>query len=86
MAVRHYHHHYHFSYLTSKKRHFSSTLIVILGLTLILLALFHYVTPQSSLNLNELSPTIILLASFNTLFRLLVAYVLSLVFRFRLRF
>jgi NitT/TauT family transport system permease protein len=79
MAVRHYHHHYHFSYLTSKRRHFSSTLIVILGLTLILLALFHYVTPQSSLNLNQLSPTIILLASFNTLFRLLVAYVLSLV-------
>ena len=28
MAIRHYHHHYHFSYLTSKKRHFSSVLIV----------------------------------------------------------
>jgi NitT/TauT family transport system permease protein len=78
MAVRHYHHHYHFSYLTSKKRHFSSTLIVIAVLTLILLVLFHYFTPQRALNLNQLSPTVILLASFNTLFRLLVAYALSL--------
>jgi NitT/TauT family transport system permease protein len=79
MAIRHYHHHYHFSYSTSKKRHFSATLIVIAVLTLILLALFHYLTPQRVLNLSDLSPTMILLASFNTLFRLLVAYVLSLV-------
>jgi NitT/TauT family transport system permease protein len=78
MAIRHYHHHYHFSYLTSKKRHFSATLIVIALLTLTLIAVFHYVTPQRALNLKELSPTIILLASFNTLFRLLVAYILSL--------
>ena len=79
MAVRHYHHHYHFSYLTSKKRHFSATLIVIAILTLIFLVLFHYVTPQRALNLKELSPTIILLASFNTLFRLLVAYTFALI-------
>ncbi|HUD09698.1 MAG TPA: ABC transporter permease subunit, partial [Patescibacteria group bacterium] len=78
MAIRHYHHRYHFSYLTSKKRHFSAALIVIAALTLILLALFHYLTPQRVLDLNDLSPTIILLASFNTLFRLLVAYTLSL--------
>jgi len=80
MAIRHYHHHYHFSYLTSKKRHFSATLIVIVFLIIILLALFHYVTPQRTLNLRELSPSIIFLASFNTLFRLLIAYVFSLIF------
>jgi NitT/TauT family transport system permease protein len=79
MAIRHYHHHYHFSYLTSKKRHFSATLIVIAILTVIFLALFNFVTPQSTLNLKDLSPTIILLASFNTLFRLLISYVFSLV-------
>ena len=80
MAIRHYHHHYHFSYLTSKKRHFSSTLIVISVLTLILIVLFRYITPQNALNLKDLSPTIILLASFNTLFRLLVAYAFALTF------
>jgi NitT/TauT family transport system permease protein len=80
MAVRHYHHHYHFSYLTSKKRHFSATLIVIATLTLIFITLFKFVTPQSTLDLKDLSPTIIFLASFNTLFRLLIAYVFSLIF------
>jgi NitT/TauT family transport system permease protein len=80
MAIRHYHHHYHFSYLTSKKRHFSATLIVIAILTVIFLALFNFVTPQRTLNLKDLSPTIILLASFNTLFRLLISYVFALVF------
>jgi NitT/TauT family transport system permease protein len=80
MAIRHYHHHYHFSYLTSKKRHFSSVLIVIAILTVIFLALFNFVTPQRSLNLGQLSPTVILLASFNTLFRLLISYVFALIF------
>lgn len=78
MAIRHYHHHYHFSYLTSKKRHFSATLIVIAIVTFIFLVLFHYLTPHKALDLNQLSPTIILLATFNTLFRLLVSYVASL--------
>jgi NitT/TauT family transport system permease protein len=79
MAIRHYHHHYHFSYLTSKKRHFSSVLIVIAVLTLILLALFKFITPQNTLNLKQLSPTVILLASFNTIFRLLISYVFALI-------
>jgi NitT/TauT family transport system permease protein len=80
MAIRHYHHHYHFSYTTSKKRHFSSTLIVIAILTIIFVALFNFATPQRSLNLKELSPTIIFLASFNTLFRLLISYIFALIF------
>jgi NitT/TauT family transport system permease protein len=79
MAVRHYHHHYHFSYLTSKKRHFTATVIVIAVLTLILLTLFRYLTPERSVNLDQLSPTIIFLATFNTLFRLLIAYICALV-------
>jgi NitT/TauT family transport system permease protein len=80
MAIRHYHHHYHFSYTTSKKRHFSSTLIVIAILTIIFVALFNFATPLRSLNLKELSPTIIFLASFNTLFRLLISYIFALIF------
>src|ERR1035437_1271198 len=79
MAIRHYHHHYHFSYLTSKKRHFSATLIVISILTIILLSLFRLLTPERSVNLNQLSLAIIFLATFNTLFRLLIAYFFALI-------
>lgn len=79
MAIRHYHHHYHFSYLTSKKRHFTAVLVVIVALTLIFIALFDYITPHKTLNLNDVSPTIIFLATFNTLFRLLFSYFFSLV-------
>ena len=79
MAIRHYHHHYHFSYLTSKKRHFSAVLIVIVVLTLIFIALFDYIAPHKTLNLNEVSPSIIFLATFNTLFRLLFSYFFALI-------
>jgi NitT/TauT family transport system permease protein len=52
--------------------------IVITILTLIVLALLRFVAPQSKVNPGELSPVIIFVASFNTLFRLLVAYIFSL--------
>jgi len=78
MAIRHYHHHYHFSYLTSKKRHFSSVLIVIAIVTAIILALFRFAEPENTIKLSQLSLTVILLASFNTIFRLLVSYVFAL--------
>lgn len=79
MAIRHYHHHYHFSYLTSKRRHFSSLLIVIGILTLILLTALHFLSPQNSLNINELSAEVIFFATFNTLFRLFFSYFFALV-------
>lgn len=79
MAIRHYHHHYHFSYLTSKKRNFSSILIVIAILTILFLVLFRILTPERAVNLSQLSPTIIFIATFNTLFRLLLAYVVALI-------
>jgi NitT/TauT family transport system permease protein len=78
MAIRHYHHHYHFSYVTSKKRHFTSLLIVIAIITLIFLVLFRVLTPQNTINLKQLSPQDLFFASFNTLFRLFVSYVLAL--------
>ncbi len=79
MAVRHYHHHYHFSYLTSKKRHFSSVLIVIAVITLIILTVLHVLSPQQGINLNQISWEMVVFATFNTLFRLLISYFLSLV-------
>ena len=79
MAIRHYHHHYHFSYLTSKKRHFTSLIVVLTVITIILILLFKFLNPQSEVNLKDLSYQDILLASFNTLFRLFVSYVFALV-------
>ncbi len=79
MAVRHYHHHYHFSYLTSKKRHFSSVLIVIAILSLVIIAILHFLSPQTGINIEQISPQIIFFATYNTLFRLLVAYFVSLI-------
>ena len=79
MAVKHYHHHYHFSYTTSKKRHFSSLLIVIGIITFLFIVLFRLLTPQNAIEFRQLSAIDIFYASFNTLFRLFVSYVLSLV-------
>jgi NitT/TauT family transport system permease protein len=80
MAIRHYHHHYHFSYLTSKKRHFTATFIVIAIISIILMALFNFLTPGKTLNLKELSFYILFAATVNTLFRLLVSYCIALIF------
>ena len=79
MAIRHYHHHYHFSYFTSKKRHFTSLLIVISIITLILLTILHFLSPLTSINIKQLSWETITFATLNTLYRLLVSYVLSVI-------
>ena len=80
MAIRHYHHHYHFSYLTTKKRHFAAVLTVSVVLTAIILIAMHFLTPNKSVSINQISPQIIFIATLNTLFRLLFSYVLSLIF------
>jgi NitT/TauT family transport system permease protein len=78
-TVRHYHHHFHFSYLTSPKRHFTSTLVVLFLLIFLFLLFIHFVTPQNGLNLDQISFPQILLASIFTLSRLFIAYILGLI-------
>jgi len=78
VAVKHYHNHYKFSYPTSFKRHFLSLGAVLLFIILILLFIVHSASPQSSNDLNQISLLTIILASANTLFRLIIAYLLSL--------
>lgn len=80
MAIRHYHHHYHFSYLTSKKRHFSSLVIVIGVITVFLLTILHFLSPQQGINIKQLSFEVIFFATLNTLFRLFFSYFFSLIF------
>ena len=77
-TVKHYHNHYRFSYNTSLKRHFSSVILVILFLIFIFLSIFHFLAPQQSFNLNEISYADIFYASLGTLFRLSAAYAISL--------
>ncbi len=78
--VRHYHHLYHFSYLTSFKRHFSLTLIVLTALAVIVLASFAHIAPTRPLiNLSEFSITTLVLVTAATFFRLMMAYLIALV-------
>lgn len=76
--IRHYHNHYRFSYVTSFRRHFSSVLIVLLALIAIFFIISYSVTPKNVVNLSQISLYTVVLASFNTLFRLSIAYILSL--------
>lgn len=78
-TVQHYHHHYHFSYPTSLKRHFSSTIIVLLLLAFSLLLIFRLVTPATTPILAQISWQEIVLASSSTLYRLVIAYFLALI-------
>ncbi len=79
-AIKHYHHHYHFSYTTSLKRHFSSFIVVVLLLLVFLFLAFNFIAPtQPLLNIDQLSFSNLLLATFNSVYRLFVAYMIALV-------
>ena len=79
MPIRHYHNHFKFSYPTSFKRHFSSLLVVIAIISFILLFVIHLISPRSEINLSQISVLTIVLATFDTFFRLLIAYIISLI-------
>lgn len=78
-TIRHYHHHYHFSYVTSFRRHFSTVVVVIAVLILLLLILLKFLTPQRTIDLNQISAFSLVIATINTLVRLIIAYALALV-------
>jgi len=77
--IRQYHHHFHFSYSTSIRRHISSIIIVTTSLLLLLFLIIHLTIPQNSLAVSQTSLLDVIIASINTLFRLFIAYLLSLV-------
>lgn len=77
--IKHYHHNYHFSYNTTFKRHFWAFTVVLFVLILVLLSAFHLVSPNRALiNLNQLSTFDLFSASIASLYRLIIAYLLSL--------
>ena len=79
-SVRHYHHHYRFSYETSLKKHFSLTVLVTMALVGLFLVLFHFIYPSRQLiQTNQITAGDLLQASIATLWRLTIAYLLSVV-------
>lgn len=78
--VRHYHHQYRLSYLTSFKKHFSITGIILVLLTIVVLVSFRFLAPTKPLfNLSQVSAGDLLLATGLTFFRLLIAYTIAMV-------
>ncbi len=76
--VRHYHSRYHFSYRISAKHHFYSNVVVLLAVALVMLVIFRFFAPARLVELSRPSYFDLALAGFNTLFRLVVAYILAL--------
>lgn len=78
--IKHYHSKYHFTSHSSATRHFSSSLIVLIGTFGILFFAFHFLTPLNLGDFKTVSLWDIFLAGYATVFRLLIAYFLALVF------
>ncbi|MFA6081492.1 MAG: ABC transporter permease subunit [Patescibacteria group bacterium] len=78
--IKHYHHHFHFSYQTTIKRHLASIVGVTITVAILIFLIIHFANPNNTFNINQISWTDIFLASINTLTRLFVAYIFSLVF------
>ncbi len=77
---RQYHHHYHFSYQTTFKRHLASIATITLVIVIFIAFLIHFASLRNTFDINQISLTDIFIASTNTLVRLLVAYLFSLLF------
>lgn len=78
-TVRHYHHHFHFSYTTSLKRHFISTIGVLVFLIILIIIVYHSLAPSRPIPLDHISFGEILFASVFTLYRLSIAYFFSII-------
>ncbi len=78
-ARRYHHHHYHFSYPLSFRHHFGSLAVVSAILILVMLQVFHLAEPAASSSIHNISITTLVAASLATLYRLSIAYVISLV-------
>ncbi len=77
--IRQYHHHFHFSYTTSIKRHLLSIAIVTFLSLVILYLVIRFAAPENTFNIRAISWADIFLASANTLMRLFIAYIFSVV-------
>lgn len=77
--LKHYHSRYHFSYPTSILHNLGALALTLVLLSLCLLAIFNFLHPVSLSDYKNVSIYDILLASTLTLFRMIVAFVLSII-------
>lgn len=77
--IRIRHHHFHFFYETSIKRHLTTIFAVIFIFIVLISLILHFINPNNSFNLNQISPQVILTAAINTFLRLFVAYIFSVI-------
>ncbi|MCL4364098.1 ABC transporter permease subunit [Patescibacteria group bacterium] len=78
--IKQYHHHYHFNYQTTVRRHLTALVLVVAITVLLFLCLVFFINPETTFDLNQISFLNVIKASVNTLTRLTIAYVLSLIF------
>jgi NitT/TauT family transport system permease protein len=79
MILKHYRH-FRLAYRTSFKRHFSSVVLVIFILVLIIIFTLHQIAFPAAISRTFLPISDFALAAFASLFRLIAAYILALVF------
>ena len=79
MKVRRYHHRPHLFYQTTLARHLVSIAAVAAFAFVASLLLLHFVSPKSAFDVHRISASDVLAATANTFFRMLVAYLASLV-------
>lgn len=75
--MKHYHTRYHFSYHTSARHRLSTVLGVTALIVLVLLFIFHNLTPTRPFSLDAISVVDVFLATVATIWRLMVAYILA---------
>ena len=77
--IKIYHRHSMIYYETTIKRHLLTILVVIAFFIVLVSIIFHFSNPQNSFDINQISTKEILIATLNSFFRLLIAYIISMV-------
>lgn len=71
------HHSFHFSYETTIRHHLTAVGAATLVIIVIAFLVLHFANPQNAFDVNQISVITVLTATFNTVLRLFVAYVFS---------
>lgn len=78
--IRIYHHHHaRFFYETTIKHHLFTIAAVIISIVLLISLTFHFSYTKNAFNINQISAVDILIATYNTLFRLFISYILAMI-------
>ncbi|HWY78917.1 MAG TPA: ABC transporter permease subunit [Candidatus Sulfotelmatobacter sp.] len=77
--IRIRHHHFHFFYETTVKRHLTTIIAANIAFIIITSLILHFINPNNSFNINQVSTQVIVTATINTFVRLVVSYIFSVI-------